>query len=118
MAQAVIQFLKNQYTERDGIEQRFFAGCFGIFGHGNVAGIGQALHQSTDFRYYQTRNEQAMVHTAVAYAKHKNRLQSLVCTTSIGPGAMASWSRRYRRGCKTYRGRNRRLFCFSIWTRS
>ncbi len=86
-AQAVIQFLKNQYTERDGVEQRFFAGCFGIFGHGNVAGIGQALHQYPDFRYYQTRNEQAMVHTAVAYAKHKNRLQSLVCTTSIGPGA-------------------------------
>jgi len=88
MAQAVIQFLKNQYTARDGIEQRFFAGCFGIFGHGNVAGIGQALHQYPDFRYYQTRNEQAMVHTAVAYAKHKNRLQSLVCTTSIGPGAI------------------------------
>ncbi|MFN8492903.1 MAG: 3D-(3,5/4)-trihydroxycyclohexane-1,2-dione acylhydrolase (decyclizing) [Caldilineaceae bacterium] len=86
-AQAVIQFLKNQYTERDGVEQRFFAGCFGIFGHGNVAGIGQALHQYPDFRYYQTRNEQAMVHTAVAYAKHKNRLQTLVCTTSIGPGA-------------------------------
>ncbi len=87
MAQAVIQFLKNQYTERDGVEQRFFAGCFGIFGHGNVAGIGQALHQYTDFRYYQTRNEQAMVHTAVAYAKHKNRLQAFACTTSIGPGA-------------------------------
>lgn len=87
MAQAVIQFLKNQYTERDSVEQRFFAGCFGIFGHGNVAGIGQALHQYSDFRYYQTRNEQAMVHTAVAYAKHKNRLQTLACTTSIGPGA-------------------------------
>ncbi|RIK39140.1 MAG: 3D-(3,5/4)-trihydroxycyclohexane-1,2-dione acylhydrolase (decyclizing) [Chloroflexi bacterium] len=87
MAQAVIQFLQNQYTARDGVEQRFFAGCFGIFGHGNVAGIGQALHQYPDFRYYQTRNEQAMVHTAAAYAKHKNRLQTLVCTTSIGPGA-------------------------------
>lgn len=87
MAQAVIQFLKNQYTERDGSEQRFFAGCFGIFGHGNVAGIGQALRQYPDFRYYQTRNEQAMVHTAAAYAKHKNRLQTLACTTSIGPGA-------------------------------
>jgi len=87
MAQAVIQFLKNQYTERDNVEQRFFAGCFGIFGHGNVAGIGQALHQYPDFRYYQTRNEQAMVHTAAAYAKHKNRLQTLACTTSIGPGA-------------------------------
>ena len=62
MAQAIIAFLKNQYVERDGKEQRFFAGCFGIFGHGNVAGIGQALQQNADFRYYQTRNEQAMVH--------------------------------------------------------
>ena len=87
MAQAIIAFLKNQYVERDGKEQRFFAGCFGIFGHGNVAGIGQALQQNPDFRYYQTRNEQAMVHTAAAYAKMKNRLQTLVCTTSIGPGA-------------------------------
>jgi 3D-(3,5/4)-trihydroxycyclohexane-1,2-dione acylhydrolase (decyclizing) len=87
MAQAIIAFLKNQYVERDGKEQAFFAGCFGIFGHGNVAGIGQALQQNPDFRYYQTRNEQAMVHTAAAYAKMKNRLQTLVCTTSIGPGA-------------------------------
>jgi len=87
MAQAIIAFLKNQYVERDGKEQSFFAGCFGIFGHGNVAGIGQALQQNPDFRYYQTRNEQAMVHTAAAYAKMKNRLQTLVCTTSIGPGA-------------------------------
>ena len=87
MAQAIIAFLKNQYVARDGKEQLFFAGCFGIFGHGNVAGIGQALQQNPDFRYYQTRNEQAMVHTAAAYAKMKNRLQTLVCTTSIGPGA-------------------------------
>jgi 3D-(3,5/4)-trihydroxycyclohexane-1,2-dione acylhydrolase (decyclizing) len=87
MAQAVIAFLKNQYVARDGVERPFFAGCFGIFGHGNVAGIGQALQQNPDFRYYQTRNEQAMVHTAAAYAKMKNRLQTLVCTTSIGPGA-------------------------------
>jgi 3D-(3,5/4)-trihydroxycyclohexane-1,2-dione acylhydrolase (decyclizing) len=87
MAQAVIQFLKNQYTERDGVEQRFFAGCFGIFGHGNVAGIGQALHQYPDFRYYQTRNEQSMVHTAAAYARHALRLRTLACTSSIGPGA-------------------------------
>ena len=87
MAQAIIAFLKNQYVERDGKEQPFFAGCFGIFGHGNVAGIGQALQQNPDFRYYQTRNEQAMVHAAAAYAKMKNRLQTLVCTTSIGPGA-------------------------------
>jgi 3D-(3,5/4)-trihydroxycyclohexane-1,2-dione acylhydrolase (decyclizing) len=87
MAQALIAFLKNQYSERDGQEQPFFAGCFGIFGHGNVAGIGQALQQMPDFRYYQARNEQAMVHAAVAYAKTKNRLQTLACTSSIGPGA-------------------------------
>lgn len=87
MAQATIAFLKNQYVERDGIEQSFFAGCFGIFGHGNIAGIGQALGQNTDFRYYQSRNEQAMVHTAVAYTKTRNRLQTFVCTSSIGPGA-------------------------------
>src|SRR5438874_7477699 len=87
MAQAVIAFLKNQYVERDGEEQPFFAGCFGIFGHGNIAGIGQALQQMPEFRYYQTRNEQAMVHAASAYAKTKNRLQTLACTTSVGPGA-------------------------------
>jgi len=87
MAQAVIAFLKNQYVERDGVEQAFFAGCFGIFGHGNVGGIGQALQQIPEFRYYQARNEQAMVHSATAYAKMCNRLQTLVCTSSIGPGA-------------------------------
>lgn len=87
MAQAVIAFLKNQYVERDGIEQPFFAGCFGIFGHGIVSGIGQALQQNPDFRYYQSRNEQAQVHAAAAYAKVKNRLQTFVCTSSIGPGA-------------------------------
>ena len=88
MAQAIVQFMKAQYVSRDGVEQPFFAGMSGIFGHGNVAGIGQALHQYRDeFRYYQTRNEQAMVHTAAAYAKMKNRLGTLACTTSIGPGA-------------------------------
>jgi 3D-(3,5/4)-trihydroxycyclohexane-1,2-dione acylhydrolase (decyclizing) len=87
MAQAVVAFLKQQYVERDGVEQQFFAGCFGIFGHGNVAGIGQALQQMQDFRYYQVRNEQAMVHAAAAFAKTKNRLQTLACTSSIGPGA-------------------------------
>src|SRR5690242_14781522 len=87
MAQALIAFLKQQYSERDGQEQPFFAGCFGIFGHGNVGGVGQALQQMPAFRYYQARNEQAMVHTAVAYAKTKNRLQTLACTSSIGPGA-------------------------------
>jgi 3D-(3,5/4)-trihydroxycyclohexane-1,2-dione acylhydrolase (decyclizing) len=87
MAQAIIQFLKVQYVSRDGNENQFFAGCFGIFGHGNVAGIGQALQQNLDFPYYLCRNEQAMVHTAAAFAKMSNRLRTLVCTTSIGPGA-------------------------------
>ena len=87
VGQATIAFLKNQFVERDGAENRFFAGCFGIFGHGNVGGIGQALQENPDFRYYQTRNEQSMVHTAAAYAKMKNRLSTFVCTSSIGPGA-------------------------------
>jgi 3D-(3,5/4)-trihydroxycyclohexane-1,2-dione acylhydrolase (decyclizing) len=87
MAQAVISFLKNQYSARDGKEQRFFEGCLGIFGHGNVAGIGQALEQDPELPYYLFRNEQAMVHTAAAFAKTSNRLKTLVCTTSIGPGA-------------------------------
>ncbi len=86
-AQAVIEFLKNQYVTRDGQEHQFFGGCFGIFGHGNVAGLGQALQQTRDFPYYLCRNEQAMVHTAGGYAKMKNRLGALACTTSIGPGA-------------------------------
>jgi 3D-(3,5/4)-trihydroxycyclohexane-1,2-dione acylhydrolase (decyclizing) len=89
MAQAVVLYLANQYTARDGEEQPFFAGCWGIFGHGNVAGIGQALQQySGKFRYYQSRNEQAQVHIAIAYAKMKNRLQTFACTSSIGPGAL------------------------------
>ena len=88
MAQAIIEFLKNQYVARDGQERAFFAGCFGILGHGNVAGMGQALQQSADsFRYYFTKNEQAMVHTAAAFAKMNNRLCTLACTSSIGPGA-------------------------------
>ena len=87
MAQAVLRILLNQYVGRDGQEHQFFAGCFGIYGHGNVAGIGQALQQTPEFPYYQTRNEQAMVHTAAAFAKMNNRLRTLVCTTSIGPGA-------------------------------
>ena len=87
MAQAIVSFLKNQYTERDGKKQRFFEGCLGIFGHGNVAGIGQALEQDPELRYYLFRNEQAMVHTAAAFARQSNRLRTLVCTSSIGPGA-------------------------------
>lgn len=88
MAQALIRFLKNQYVTRDGsTPQPFFAGCFGIFGHGNLAGVGQALQENPDFRYYQSRNEQAMVHTAAAYARMKNRMQTFACTASTGPGS-------------------------------
>jgi 3D-(3,5/4)-trihydroxycyclohexane-1,2-dione acylhydrolase (decyclizing) len=87
MAQAVIQFLKSQSVARDGKMQTFFAGCLGIFGHGNVAGVGQALQQNPDFSYYLFRNEQGMVHAATAFAKMSNRLRTLVCTSSIGPGA-------------------------------
>ena len=89
MAQALVRYLSAQFSERDGRQQRFFAGMFGIFGHGNVAGIGQALDQlgPGTMRYYQCRNEQAMVHTAAAFAKMSNRLRTLACTSSIGPGA-------------------------------
>jgi 3D-(3,5/4)-trihydroxycyclohexane-1,2-dione acylhydrolase (decyclizing) len=87
VAQAIISFLQNQYVERDGAQHRFFEGCFGIFGHGNVAGIGQALEQDSCLRYYLFRNEQAMVHAASAFAKASFRLRAMVCTSSIGPGA-------------------------------
>jgi 3D-(3,5/4)-trihydroxycyclohexane-1,2-dione acylhydrolase (decyclizing) len=86
-AQATIAFLKNQFSERDGKQFQFFGGCLGIFGHGNVAGIGQALEQDTGLRYYLFRNEQAMVHAATAFAKASFRMRALVCTSSIGPGA-------------------------------
>jgi 3D-(3,5/4)-trihydroxycyclohexane-1,2-dione acylhydrolase (decyclizing) len=88
MAQALVRFLAVQHVERDGTEHRFFAGCFGIFGHGNLTGIGQALAQNPELlTYYQSRNEQAMVHTAAGFAKMRNRLATFACTTSIGPGA-------------------------------
>ena len=87
-AQALIRFLSVQFSVRDSQRQPFFAGVFGIFGHGNVAGIGQALDQMQDrLRYYQCRNEQAMVHTAAAFAKQSNRTRTFACTTSVGPGA-------------------------------
>ena len=77
-----------QRVERDGEIRPFFGGAIGIFGHGNVAGIGQALLQyRKDFRLYQARNEQGMVHMATGYAKMRNRLGALACSTSIGPGA-------------------------------
>jgi 3D-(3,5/4)-trihydroxycyclohexane-1,2-dione acylhydrolase (decyclizing) len=101
VAQAVVRFLANQWSERDGERQRLFAGCLGIFGHGNVAGIGQALLQNElehgperaggadegHLPYVLARNEQAMVHTAVAYARQRDRLQTWVCTASVGPGS-------------------------------
>src|SRR5277367_3793305 len=86
-AQATIRFLQNQFSERDGSKQQFFGGCLGIFGHGNVAGMGQALEQDHGLRYYLFRNEQAMVHAATGFAKTSFRKRALVCTTSIGPGA-------------------------------
>jgi 3D-(3,5/4)-trihydroxycyclohexane-1,2-dione acylhydrolase (decyclizing) len=87
-AQALVRFLAAQYVERDGVEHRFFGGCFGIFGHGNVAGIGEALYESPELlTYHQARSEQGMVHTAVGYARQLNRLGAVACTTSIGPGA-------------------------------
>jgi len=88
VSQALVRFLSVQYVERDGEQHRFFEGCFGIFGHGNVAGLGEALLNSgDDFRYYLARNEQAMVHTAVGYSRMSNRLRAFACTTSVGPGA-------------------------------
>jgi 3D-(3,5/4)-trihydroxycyclohexane-1,2-dione acylhydrolase (decyclizing) len=92
VAQALVRFLAQQYSERDGIRQRLIPGCFGIFGHGNVAGVGQALLEarltgSADLPYYLARNEQAMVHASVGFARMRNRLQALACTASIGPGS-------------------------------
>ena len=95
VGQALVRFLAGQYSERDGQEQRLIAGAFGIFGHGNVAGLGQALLQNETvpadgenrLKYYLARNEQGMVHAAVSYARTKNRLQAFACTASIGPGS-------------------------------
>jgi len=86
-AQAIVSFLKNQHVERDGKQTQFFAGVLGIFGHGNVAGIGQALEQNPEFPYILVRNEQAAVHMAAGHAKTSNRLRTFACTSSIGPGA-------------------------------
>jgi 3D-(3,5/4)-trihydroxycyclohexane-1,2-dione acylhydrolase (decyclizing) len=101
VAQALVRFLTAQYSERDGTEHRLIPAIFGIFGHGNVAGLAQALLElsasrgfcqgesriSSDLPYHLARNEQGMVHTAVGYARMRNRLSALACTTSIGPGA-------------------------------
>ncbi|MGH9066389.1 MAG: 3D-(3,5/4)-trihydroxycyclohexane-1,2-dione acylhydrolase (decyclizing) [Acidimicrobiales bacterium] len=88
VGQAVVEFLAVQESERDGVRRRLIAGCMGIFGHGNLAGVGEGLRRAAPrLRYYQARNEQAMVHAAAAYARMTNRLSTLACTTSIGPGA-------------------------------
>ncbi|RZB14689.1 3D-(3,5/4)-trihydroxycyclohexane-1,2-dione acylhydrolase (decyclizing) [Streptomyces sp. F001] len=88
VAQALVRFLAAQYTERDGVRQRLIGATWGIFGHGNVAGIGQALVEYADVMpYHQGRNEQAMVHAAVGYARQSGRLSTHAVTTSIGPGA-------------------------------
>lgn len=86
-AQALIRFLKHQYVSRDGVENRFIRGVWGILGHGNVAGIGQALHQDREMPFYLSRNEQAMTHTGIAYAKAKRRMEIFACTASVGPGS-------------------------------
>ncbi|HTF49876.1 MAG TPA: 3D-(3,5/4)-trihydroxycyclohexane-1,2-dione acylhydrolase (decyclizing) [Pseudonocardia sp.] len=101
VAQALVRFLAVQYSERDGVEQRLIPGCFGIFGHGNVAGVAQALLENSASRgsqhtesalpahlpYHLARNEQGMVHASVGYARMRNRLQAMACTASIGPGS-------------------------------
>jgi 3D-(3,5/4)-trihydroxycyclohexane-1,2-dione acylhydrolase (decyclizing) len=92
VAQATVRFLAQQHSERDGQEHRLVEGCFGIFGHGNVAGLGEALLEAElatpgALVYHQARNEQGMVHAAVAFARMRNRLSTLACTSSIGPGA-------------------------------
>lgn len=87
-AQALVQFLIRQHTRRDGVTRRFIPKTLGIFGHGNVAGLGEALQEAgRDMPYIPGRNEQALVHVAAAYAKMANRLQTLACTSSVGPGA-------------------------------
>ena len=97
VSQAVVRFLQAQFSERDGVRQQFFGGVFGIFGHGNVAGIGQALLEAevgtpdwdppAQLRYMTGRNEQAMVHAAVGFARQQDRLQTLAVTASVGPGS-------------------------------
>ena len=89
VAQALVRFLSVQYSERDGAEQRLIAGTWGIFGHGNVAGLGQALAETEPetMPFYRPQNEQAQVHTAAAFARHTNRMSTFACTASVGPGS-------------------------------
>ncbi|WP_080867523.1 thiamine pyrophosphate-dependent enzyme, partial [Agrobacterium tumefaciens] len=88
MSQALVKYLQVQFSEHDGVEERLIGGMFGIFGHGNVAGIGEALDEyGSDLPFFQPKNEQSMVHSAMGYAKAKNRRATLACSASIGPGA-------------------------------
>ncbi|MED4602348.1 thiamine pyrophosphate-binding protein, partial [Paenibacillus validus] len=89
MAQALLRFLDAQYVSMDGVETKFVQGVMGIFGHGNVTGLGEALERSAGaLTYVQGKNEQGMVHAATAFAKQRNRRQIYACTSSIGPGAL------------------------------
>ena len=91
VGQAIVRFMAQQYVERDGHQQRFIAGVWGIFGHGNVAGLGQALEELGDAEqmpYLRPQNEQAQVHLAAAFARQRNRLQTYACISSVGPGAL------------------------------
>ena len=88
MSQALVKFLDNQYIECDGVETKFVSGMFGIFGHGCVVGVGQALEQGGhNLKFYQGKNEQNMALAAVAYAKQMDRKAIIPCVSSIGPGA-------------------------------
>src|SRR6266478_4812922 len=90
VGQALVRFVAGQYVERSGRENRFIEGIWGIFGHGNVGGLGQGIVEFAEqegLRFYRPHNEQGMVHIATAFAKHRNRLATFACTTSIGPGA-------------------------------
>jgi len=90
VGQALVRFLAAQWTERDGVRRRTIPGVWAIFGHGNVAGLGQALEELGDevgLPTYRAQNEQAMVHAAAAYAKHVHRLAAFACTASVGPGS-------------------------------
>ncbi len=89
VAAAIVEFLKHQYVSRDDSEYRIINGVFGIFGHGNVAGLGRALEENggSELPFYQPKNEQAMVHTSIAFSKARKTLGTFACTTSVGPGA-------------------------------
>ena len=89
VAQAIVKYISAQYSVADGHRVRMVPAALGIFGHGNVAGLGQALDQySDDLPFVQGRNEQGLAHAAIGFAKATHRRQTLAVTASIGPGAM------------------------------